>query len=32
MEKRRQTYPENIIGEQRINVKNNGKVIEIWLL
>jgi len=31
IEKRRQTFPNNIIDEQRVNVKNNGKVIEIWL-
>ncbi|CAF1204551.1 unnamed protein product [Adineta steineri] len=31
IEKRRQAFPMNVIHEQLINVKNNGKVIEIWL-
>jgi hypothetical protein len=31
MEKRRQTFPNNIIDEQRVNVKNNGEAVEIWL-
>ncbi|CAF4031151.1 unnamed protein product, partial [Rotaria sordida] len=31
IEKRRQTFPMNIIYEQIINVKNNGEAIEIWL-
>jgi len=31
IEKRRQTFPMNILNEQMINVKNNGETIEIWL-
>jgi hypothetical protein len=29
--KRRQTFPNNIINKQTVNVKNNGKAVEIWL-
>ncbi|CAF4819448.1 unnamed protein product [Rotaria sp. Silwood1] len=32
IKKRRQTFPNHILNEQRINAKNNGKTIEIWLL
>jgi hypothetical protein len=28
IEKRHQTFPNNIIDEQRVNVKNNGEAIE----
>ncbi len=31
IEKRHQIFPNNIIDEQRVNVKNNGEAIEIWL-
>jgi hypothetical protein len=31
IEKRRQTFPMEVINEQMVNVKNNGEVIEIWL-
>ncbi|CAF4486362.1 unnamed protein product [Rotaria sp. Silwood2] len=31
MKKRRQTFPNNILDEQMINVKNNGEAIQIWL-
>ncbi|CAF1363778.1 unnamed protein product [Rotaria sordida] len=31
IKKRRQTFPDHIFNEQRINVKNNGETIEIWL-
>ncbi|CAF1254878.1 unnamed protein product [Rotaria sp. Silwood1] len=31
IKKRRQTFPNHIFNEQRINVKNNGETIEIWL-
>ncbi|CAF2827492.1 unnamed protein product [Rotaria sp. Silwood2] len=32
IEKRRQAFPMNIINEQAISVKNDGEVIEIWLI
>ncbi len=31
IEKRLQTFPNHIIDEQRVIVKNNGTTIEIWL-
>jgi hypothetical protein len=31
IEKRRQAFPMNTIDEQLVNVKNDGKVIQIWL-
>ena len=31
IEKRRQSFPDNIIDEEEVIVKNNGEVIEIWL-
>jgi hypothetical protein len=31
IEKRRQSFPDNIIDEHKVIVKNNGEMIEIWL-
>ena len=31
IEKRRQTFPNNILKEQMINVINDGETVEIWL-
>jgi hypothetical protein len=31
IEKRHQTFPNNILHEEMVNVKNNGETIEIWL-
>ena len=31
IKKRRQTFPNNILNEQMINVINNGESIKIWL-
>ncbi|CAF4650332.1 unnamed protein product [Rotaria sp. Silwood2] len=32
IEKRRQAFPTNTINEQAISVKNDGEVVEIWLI